>query len=400
MLNINQFSIPTTTHTLFDYENKEKKLGQFFTTNVDYILKDFEKFIFNKDVADPFCGNQDLLNWALKNKVKSIIGYDIDKTYTDNKKTFYNDSIKNPKNYDFVLTNPPYLYIRDGKNNSKHTDLYQLSLESITNSNEGIVIVPINFLSAENAKYIRIKFFDKFDIKYCKYFTQQVFDNTTYNVIAFYYKLKEKQNEKQEFVLNIQPENVNKQIVIYRDYNWQIGGEFINLIEKQDNLLNVKRLVENDIKIGDNNIFCAINHFKDKKQLQVDLKTYNIVKNNIILLKAIDTGSEEGKICLVDIRKYNIDCLISLESSRNQIYLIFEKKIKIEEQEKIIELFNKELNTKREEYFSLFMTNFRDNNRKRISFDFVYKFINYLYFNRIKGGDSARQYSLFDAINQ
>ena len=39
--------------------------------------------------------------------------------------------------------------------NSGLEDLYHLSLRAIMNSNEGIVIVPINFLSARNSKKIR-----------------------------------------------------------------------------------------------------------------------------------------------------------------------------------------------------------------------------------------------------
>ncbi len=50
---------------------------------------------------------------------------------------------------------------------------------------------------------------------------------------------------------------------------------------------------------------------------------------------------------------------------------------------RVILIFNQELNRMRDEYLSLFLTNYRDNNRKRVSFDFVYKFINYIYFNKI-----------------
>lgn len=71
---------------------------------------------------------------------------------------------------------------------SKHTDLYQLALEKLTNSRAGIVIVPINFLSAQNARYIRRTFFERFAVKRAVYFTQQVFADTTYNVIALYYE--------------------------------------------------------------------------------------------------------------------------------------------------------------------------------------------------------------------
>ena len=82
---------------------------------------------------------------------------------------------------------------------------------------------------------------------------------------------------------------------------------------------------------------------------------------------------------LEDIRKYNLHCLVSKESSRHMIHLMFTKAISIEDQEKIIEIFNHTINTLRDKYSSLFLTNFRDNGRKRISFDFVYKMINYIY---------------------
>ena len=381
--------------------NNKQKLGQFFTTNSNYILKGFEKYVNNKNITDPFCGSGELLTWAINNSAKSVIGYDIDRQYIDNKIIFFNDSLNNPLQYDFVLTNPPYLYknkLKDNQifNRTKNTDLYQISLEKIMNSNEGIVIVPVNFLSAENSKYIRAKFLKKFNIEYCKFFTQQVFSDTTYNVIAFYYIRKEIQNSKQTFILNIQPQNIDKEITVYESYNWQIGGEFLNTINHQNNILNIKRFLETDIKVGNNKIKIANSHLKNIKEISVNDDVYNTIQNNIIILKAIDTGSKDGLISLENIKKYNIDCLSSVETSRNQIYLIFQNQISTTEQEKIIELFNRELNFQREKYFSLFMTNFRDNNRKRISFDFCYKMINYIYFNKIKGVKNVEeQYLLF-----
>ena len=47
--------------------------------------------------------------------------------------------------------------------------------------------------------------------------------------------------------------------------------------------------------------------------------------------------------------------------------------------------FNKELGENRDKYFSFFLTNFRDNGRKRISFDFVYKLINHIYEQKHQG---------------
>lgn len=77
--------------------NAKKQLGQFFTTNSDYILDELQDYIKDKKVTDPFAGSQDLILWAKKHKAGSISGFDVDKKYIDNKKVFENDSLNNPK---------------------------------------------------------------------------------------------------------------------------------------------------------------------------------------------------------------------------------------------------------------------------------------------------------------
>ena len=388
-------------------ENKTKQqLGQFFTKNSEYILQGLEKYIINKEACDPFCGNQDLINWAKKNKVKEIKGFDIDEKYVDNKNVYKNDSIKNPLKYKFVITNPPYIYINRLEKSKKgilkktaHTDLYQISLEKIMNSEEGIVIVPINFLSAENSKYIRNKFLLKFNIEKINFFTQQVFKDTTYNIISFYYKKKTEQVDSMDIKLRIFPQNIKKIFKLERKYNWQIGGEFLDKIKKQENSLGVRRIVEADIMKGSKEIKCAYNHLNNVKSFFTNEETKKKIKKNVILLKSIDTGTTEGKIRLEDMRLYNIDSLISVATSRNQIAIFFEKKIiSTETQEKIIKAVNKEIQTAREKYYSLFMTNYRDNNRKRISFHFMYKLINYIYFKKVKK-NVRKQRTLFAEFN-
>ncbi|MDR0483884.1 MAG: class I SAM-dependent methyltransferase [Alphaproteobacteria bacterium] len=369
--------------------NSKQQLGQFFTTNTFMILKGFAEFIVNKNLTDPFAGNGDLLNWASQNGAKSVIGYDIDKNYVDNKRVFFNDSLLNPKKYDFVLTNPPYLYQNKLQNNtilkdSKHTDLYQLSLEKIMNSNEGIVIVPINFLSANNSKYIREIFLSKFEIIKANYFTDQVFNDTTYNVIAFYYKKKTYIKENIEFDFIIYPQNKHTKLKLSAKFNWQIGGDFLHKIKYTPKKINITRLEEDHLISGNLKVKAAYNHLNNVKEFNVDEATHKKITNNILMLKAIDTGSRGGEICLSDIRKYGYEALVSLKTSRNQIHLIFDDNIEIKVQEELIELFNIELKNQRDNYHSLFMTNFRDKNRKRISFKFAYDFINYLYFNKLK----------------
>ncbi|MEK9150647.1 MAG: hypothetical protein AAB411_00975 [Patescibacteria group bacterium] len=88
----------------------KKQFGQFFTTNSDYIMQGFEGFVKNKEVTDPFAGNQDLIKWVRKNDCRKIVGFDCDKKYVDDKNVLDNDSLNFPQKYKFVCTNPPYLH--------------------------------------------------------------------------------------------------------------------------------------------------------------------------------------------------------------------------------------------------------------------------------------------------
>lgn len=380
----------------------KKQLGQFFTTNSDYIFAGFEKYVRGKNVADPFAGNGDLLAWAEKNGALNTKGYDVDKKLI-NKKIHYNDSLNNHGAYRFVLTNPPYLNVNKADIRIKNKyftsndfeDLYQIALSSIMNSEEGIVIAPINFLSAENSKKIRNLFFSKFKIVEMNYFKHQVFSDTTYNVVAFYYKKKDDLFEDSFTIkTHIYPEDKLADITLNKRFSWIIGGEVLIKIRNQENILGIRRLTEKDLEkeSGSIKIRAAYNHIKDILEVHISKELYNLIRSNVILLKAIDSGSKDGKLALENIKNYDLECLISKESSRHMIYLIFEKQLKIYEQEKIIKLFNKEINKLRHNHLSLFLTNYRDKDRKRVSFDFVYKFINYLYFNKL---NRCRENTLF-----
>lgn len=367
----------------------KKQLGQFFTKNSEQILQGFEKFVKNKNVLDPFAGDGDLLQWAEKNKAKTMKGFDIDEKYIDKKQIFYNNSLKNPVKANFILTNPPYLYQNKMADNallkkSKHTDVYQIALEKIMNSKEGIAIVPVNFLSSENAKYIRKKFFGKFEILKVNYFTEAIFEDTTYNVIAFYYRLKNMPSQKMRFEMYILPQKEKRNFILEEKHNWKIGGGFIQKIKNCPEKINISRLEEKNIITGKHKILIALNHVKNTKKINVDSTTFEKIHHNIILLKCIDTGTKDGKICLEDIRKYKIKALVGKTTSRNQAHIIFSKKIPLKTQEKIIQKFNFLLNEKRKKYDSLFLTNFRDKNRKRMSFKFCYEMINYVYFKKVK----------------
>ena len=231
----------------------KKQLGQFFTTNSDYILQGFEKFVKNKEVTDPFAGNQDLFSWAQKNNCKKIIGFDCDKKYVDNNKVSYNDSINSPKKYKFILTNPPYLHKNKAdrktkdkffsNKNSFFEDLYQVSIFSILNSEQGILITPLNFLCAENSKRIRNLFFEKFEIVKLNIFSQQVFEDTTYNVVSFYYKRRKKDlSDKNKISATIFPEKEKVNFIIEKKFGWQIGGDFLNKVKIGQQIEELEKL--------------------------------------------------------------------------------------------------------------------------------------------------------------
>lgn len=370
----------------------KKQNGQFFTKNSDYILNSFSQFIKNKTAVDPFAGNKDLIEWAKRNGVEKIIGYDVDPKYIDNKAVFYNDSIINSKKYKFIITNPPYLHKNKAYKETKEKyfsgrnvifeDLYQASIFSILNCEEGIIVVPLNFLCAENSHRIRSLFFDKFEIIKLNIFSEQVFDDTTYNVISFYFKKKEKPASINKISATIFPGRENIDLILEKRFNWQFGGDFVNRVAKTRNQLGIYRLTENYLESGEYKIEMALQNIKDKINYPVSKTFKEKMEKNIIFLRAIDSKNGK-KIQLEDIRNYDIVGLVGKNTSRNMAHLIFEKELPVSEQVELMNEFNRQLNRERNKYFSFFLTNFRDNNRKRISFDMAYKFLNYIYNEKI-----------------
>lgn len=372
-------------------EKKKRNLGQFFTTNSDYILQGFEEFVKDKNVTDPFAGGQDLINWAQDNQCRTIVGFDCDQYFVDNERVFLNDSINAPKQYGFVCTNPPYLHKNKATKSIKEKfffgthssfeDLYQISLFSMLESDEGIVIVPLNFLCAENSKKIRQLFFEKFEIVRLNIFSEQVFEDTTYNVIAFYFRKKITSSSVNTIEATIYPEGKEIQLILEKRYDWQFGGDFIHDIKHTKNDLGVFRLTEDYLQSGEYEVEIALQNIKDKKLLKISDDIKRLLERNILCLRAIDSKNGK-KIQLEDIRQYHIAGLVGKNTSRNMAHLIFKRGISIGEQVELMQKFNEELSSNRNKYLSFFLTNFRDNNRKRISFDLAYKFLNLIYYEK------------------
>lgn len=259
------------------------------------------------------------------------------------------DTLINPPNYNgkWIITNPPYL----AKNKTKDKtifekfhvdDLYKAAILSFLDCEGGILIIPTNFFSDERSKEVRKKFLDRFLILELNVFTEPVFDTTTYSVCSFAFR-KKKEVSSQSFTVNKLPEGISKTITISPDYGYRIGGEYFDKISCINPIFG--RLVEN-----------------------------NSSHKNIT------------NIYLVGIDKRG--CPIHLERSSSPYFgkpsdrvfatLTCDYALSEEEEDTLISRFNNELNSFRQDYFDLCLTNYRDYNRKRISFDFCYCLLTYL----------------------
>ena len=87
----------------------KKYLGQFNTTNSDYILQGFEDVVANKNIVDPFAGSGELIEWAIKNKASSYSGLDIDLTLL-NDHIKYNDSLTSIPFAKFIIIKYNYFF--------------------------------------------------------------------------------------------------------------------------------------------------------------------------------------------------------------------------------------------------------------------------------------------------
>jgi hypothetical protein len=90
-------------------DEKKQTLGQFYTTNQEYILQGIKIPKNIKNIIEPFADNGDLINFIKKDDKKyNIECYDIEP-----KKDFIvkRDTINNPPCYNnkYLITNPPYL---------------------------------------------------------------------------------------------------------------------------------------------------------------------------------------------------------------------------------------------------------------------------------------------------
>lgn len=334
----------------------KSQLGQFYTTNYEYILSDMMIPRNVKTIVEPFVGNGDLLNFIQNKKIYEIETYDIDPKIEN---AIKRDTLADPPEYKdkFILTNPPYLARNKNKNKELYdkyncNDLYKCFLIQLLSSicRGGIIIIPLNFICSIRKADVELRrsFLEKYSIKMINIFEERVFEDTSYTVCSMLFekKLYEKINSikiniyptKQEYTVNLNAEN-----------NYTIGGEIYNL--KQNPEYIVKRAT---------------------KQTKKDITN--------ILLKCIDdNANNQLGFRVVSNGEIYIDNTPNL-SARSYATLVINKSLTVDEQHDLVDKMNNYLKKMREKYHSLFLCNYRESNsiaRKRISFDLAFKICNY-----------------------
>lgn len=303
----------------------KKELGQFYTKNSEYITQDLIS-IFPKDalVVDPFAGEWDLLNLTSNKKE----AFDID---PKNEFTIKQDTLLNPPLYKkkWVFTNPPYL--AKNKNSDKKIyslyktdDLYKAALLSILECEGGIIIIPLNFFSSED-KVLRKKFLSVFSIDRVNVFEEQVFDDTTYTVCAFSFKRK---TEDMPITFVFYPNKKIVKLFLNDKNNYNFEEDFIEKLPLSR--INVYRY------------------------------TYGY-SNSYVFLTGIDKRKEKINFSLKEPYK-------GKKTDRVYATFCFNYSFNEEEQKQIVQKANDILNSYREKYNNLFLTNYRDFGRKRLSF--------------------------------
>jgi hypothetical protein len=336
----------------------KSQLGQFYTTNYQYILQNMKIPQDVKYIIEPFVGNGDLLNFIENQNQYTIEKYDIDPKIQD---TVQCDTLLHPPIYDnkFVLTNPPYLARNKNIDKTLYdkydcNDLYKCFITNLIASQEclgGIIIIPLNFMSSirKSDVALRRKFLQVYSIEVMNIFEEKVFSDTSYAICSLQFT---KTTSENDINVHIYPSKQILRTSLDATNNYTIGGSIYNLP------VNPEYTIERATKMT---------------------KNKHYITN--ILLKCIDDSidSQLG-FSVVDDDNIYIDETENL-TARSYASLVINKQLSIAEQEDLVKRMNLFILERRKEYNSLFLTNYRESNtiaRKRISFDLAFRICNYV----------------------
>ena len=321
----------------------KKEFGQFYTTKASYIFDGMDIDEIKNDIIEPFVGNGDILDWLFINNKECDEFYDIDPKI---KNTIKRDTLLDPPIYKdkFVITNPPYLARNKTKNKKLYDlysldDLYKIFIKTFIDGDVygGMIIIPQNFITSEDVK-IRKLFFDKYHILRINIFEERVFDDTDYSICSIFFMRDKKDND---IDVHFYPSREKISVRLNEKNEWRFGGD-VEIFKKKNGKFKISRLV-----VGG-------------------------TPNTNLYLHCVDTGSSDGKISLsIKDPYYGI--------LTDRVFATIVSNHKIPDEQYVVNEFNNRLNSLREQYHSMFLTNFRNSSkeyaRKRIGFGMAFTII-------------------------
>ena len=373
-----QYTYTNMTSSISPMLNKKRK-GQFYTTNSDYILAGFIIPDSVDKIIEPFAGKGDLLDWistqsSAKQKIvnRTVMAYDIEPKRAD---IVVRDTLMDAPDYNgcWVITNPPYLARNKCETKSVFdkydtNDLYKCFLKSMnaTKCRGGIIIIPAGFFFSPRAmdRTCRNDFMSRYKIVKIRYFEERVFEDTATTVVAILFEYSPVVLTEQCVHWVMMPSGEDKEFVMTMENDWIIGGEIYRLptTNPSNRRVKITRHVEG----------LTLKHGDEQQQ------------QTFMTLNALDSGKKDGRIALEYKRGYVYP---AKECSRTYATIRIaglDSELTEEEQKKICLQFNELLEKKREEYWSLFLPQFRESKeyaRKRIPFELAYRIIGHVMMN-------------------
>jgi len=291
----------------------------------------------------------------------------------------------------YHITNPPYLYLGYiskhkemtkylkyfEEENEGYQDLYQLALINDLRHDikKMIYIIPANFLFGGSiSNKIRNDFLPFYRITKAIVFEKKIFKHTgTHTVICFFERKSTRKDEIQKFkALKLNSKEKLRVYILKPKYHYRAGTEFKDFcsIMKVKNPIKVKfYLFLEEIKKnhGDCEIkVLDVNEYTSKgytvKRFKVNNALCRKVKDNILFVRTLDTGTKGGRAGLYVIKEvFGVDGLLVSKAPyrTHPIQLFLDPSLSYQDQIFLKDYFNLILEYFRELTDSEFMTTYK-----------------------------------------
>lgn len=245
-----------------------------------------------------------------------------------------------------------------------------------------IYIIPSNFLfGASVSNKIREDFLKYYHIKRVIIFEKQIFEFTGTNICLCFFSRKQIPSiEIQEFNgIKVKKENkiLEKTYLLKSKFKYRAGSEFEEFLKnhRANNPLQIKYYllmeeVSKNYGINKINVIDANNYQNNeykKLTLEVNEGLEKKIKSNILFIRTVDSGSDEGRVGISIIKnEFNADgILVSRNTYRTHpIQIFFSTQLSIENQKLLKNYFNLILEHFREKLDSEFLTTYKYSNSK------------------------------------